>query len=290
MSGKNIMNFPRSWHENSSDNLTTRLMIDIHNHLLFGLDDGAQDLETSVAMARIAVEDGISHIVCTPHASGAYAYDPPQIAARIANLRDALAAENLPLTLGVGCDFHLSYDNIKETIADPAKFSINGMGYLLVELPDYGLPRSLTDTFYQMQLAGITPILTHPERNPTLQKNSSRLVEWLRNGLLVQVTAGSVLGHMGKAAEHMSHRLLSNRWVHILATDAHNVTTRPPKMKMACEAVAKRYGASYANLLCNENPRAVFEGVPLGPQEEMLHLFKDSAAQLGWWRRLFPGR
>ena len=261
-------------------------MIDIHNHLLFGLDDGSQNLETSVAMAKIAVEDGISHIVCTPHASGAYAYDPSQIAARIAVLRDALAAEDVPLTLGVGCDFHLSYDNIKETIADPTKFSINGTGYLLVELPDFGLPRSLTDTFYQMQLAGITPILTHPERNPTLQKNPSRLIEWLRNGLLVQVTAGSVLGHMGKAAEQMSHRLLNNRWVHILATDAHNVTTRPPRMQAAYDAVSKRYGADYATLLCTDNPGAIFDGKALGPQQEPQHLFDDAIGKQSWWRRL----
>jgi protein-tyrosine phosphatase len=261
-------------------------VIDIHHHLLFGLDDGSPDLETSVAMAKMAVEDGISHVVCTPHASGTYSYDPATNAKRVNILRDALAAEDVPLKIGIGCDFHLSYDNINEALANPSKFAINGTTYLLVELPDFGLPRTLTDTFYQMQLAGITPILTHPERNPTLQKDISRLVDWLRNGMLVQVTAGSVLGAMGKEGEKMTHRLLADRWVHFLATDAHNLTTRPPKMKAAREVVAKRYGTHYADLLCVDNPRAVFEGEPLGAQEEPKNLFEDTEEKKSLWKRL----
>jgi len=261
-------------------------MIDIHHHLLFGLDDGPPDLETSVAMAKMAVEDGITHVVCTPHASGMFVYDPPRIAEHLAALRESLAAESVPLTLGLGCDFHLSYDNIQEALAQPTKYAINGTVYLLVELPDFGLPHTLTDTFYQMQLAGITPILTHPERNPTLQKDTARLIAWLRNGLLVQVTTSSILGQMGKEAERMSHRLLSDRWVHFLATDAHNLTTRPPIMRPAYDAVAKRYGATYADLLCIDNPRAVFNGEPLGPQEEPRNLFEDNEEKKSWWKRL----
>ena len=115
---------------------------------------------------------------------------------------------------------------------EPARFSINGLGYLLVELPDYGLPPGLTETFYQLRLAGLTPILTHPERNPTLQRSQQRMVDWLRGGLLVQVTADSVTGHKGKQAQRMAHELLENRWVHFLATDAHNTTSRPPKCAM----------------------------------------------------------
>lgn len=261
-------------------------MIDIHHHLLFGLDDGPPDLETSIAMAKIAVEDGITDVVCTPHANGTYDYDPTLNAERIAALRDALAAEVIPLTLGMGCDFHLSYDNIQDAISHPAKYSINATGNLLVELPDYGLPQTLTETFYEMRLAGLTPILTHPERNPTLQKDAVRLAEWLRNGLLLQVTASSVLGHMGRAAEQMSHRLLADRWVHVLATDAHNTTTRLPRMSAAHAAVAKRYGTNYANLLCTENPRAIFDGTPLCAQEEPLHLSDDNAENPSWWQRV----
>ncbi len=261
-------------------------MIDIHHHLLFGLDDGSPDLETSVAMARIAFEDGITHVVCTPHASGSYTYNPERNTERLAALRDALAAENIDLTLGIGCDFHLSYDNINEAIADPKKFAINATQYLLVELPDYGLPPTLTETFYQLQLAGLTPILTHPERNPTLQRDLDRMKDWLRNGLLIQVTGGSLLGHMGRTAEQVSHTLLRDRWVHVLATDAHNITSRPPRLSEARDIVAKRYGQHYADLLTTENPRNIFDGTPLSQQEEPRNLFENHDAKKPLWKRL----
>ena len=115
-------------------------MVDIHHHLLPGLDDGAKDMETSVAMARLAVADGITHVVCTPHANNHFAFDPEVNAARTKELCARLAEQNIPLTLGRGCDFHLSFDNLKQAQADPARFSINGLGYLLVEVADYGLP------------------------------------------------------------------------------------------------------------------------------------------------------
>ena len=106
-------------------------MIDIHHHLLWGLDDGASSLETSVAMARIAATDGITHVVCSPHANGHYAYEPPVIAEKIDELQKILDREKIPLKLGRGCDFHLSYDNMLAAKSEPGKFSINGLGYLL---------------------------------------------------------------------------------------------------------------------------------------------------------------
>ncbi|MEO6816499.1 MAG: CpsB/CapC family capsule biosynthesis tyrosine phosphatase [Edaphobacter sp.] len=260
-------------------------MIDIHHHLLWGLDDGSTSVEASLAMAKLAVDDGITHVVCTPHANAQYEYDPEGVAAQIAELQGLLDRENISLKLGRGCDFHLSFDNIELAQAEPARFSINGLGYLLVELPDYALPKGLTEVFYQMQILGMTPILTHPERNRTLQTDQSKLLEWLRGGLLVQVTAGSVVGRMGKRAEKMAHELLANRWVHFLATDAHNTSSRPPLMREAFEVVAKKYGPDYAHLLCNSNPLAAFMGKPMPPQLEPLNLyveFKDKK----WWQRL----
>ena len=260
-------------------------MIDIHHHLLWDLDDGASSIETSLAMARMAAEDGITHIVCSPHANGQYEYKPDVVAAKIAELQHLLNAGQISLQLGRGCDFHMSYENIQEAQADPARFSINGLGYLLVEIPDYGLPRGLTEVFYQMQIAGLTPILTHPERNRTLQTDQGRIVEWLRAGVLVQVTAGSVVGRMGKKAEQIAHELLANRWVHFLATDAHNTTSRPPLMREAFEAVAKKYGPDYAHLLCISNPLAAFTGNPMPPQPEPLNLYTEFREK-SWWQRL----
>ncbi len=261
-------------------------MIDIHHHLLSGLDDGATDVETSVAMAKIASSDGITHVVCTPHANNHYEYDPAVIAGKVTALEERLQDEGVNLKLGRGCDFHLTYENVQQAKSDPARFSVNGLGYLLVEIADYGLPQGLTDTFYQLQIAGLTPILTHPERNPTLQSDTERMVNWLRGGVLIQVTTGSVLGQMGKAAQKMAHRLLERRWVHFLATDAHNTTSRAPRMQEAYDLVAAKYGPDYAHLLCVTNPLHAFQGKPLPTQPEPAGLYADMEPE-SWWKRTF---
>lgn len=260
-------------------------MIDIHHHLLWDQDDGSTSLELSIEMAQMAAEDGITHIACTPHSNGYYDYNPEVVSSKIARLQEILQQRKIPITLGRGCDFHTSYDNIRQSHEDPTRFSLNGGSYLLVEIPDQALPPSLNEIFYEMQLDGLVPILTHPERNLTLQKDLSRLEQWLRSGVLVQVTCGSVTGKMGKTAQRIAHELLSKRWVHFLATDAHNVTSRPPKMREAMNLVAEKYGSDYAHLLCVSNPLAAFMNKPMQPQLEPMGLYEDALPR-SWWQRL----
>ncbi|HEY2038045.1 MAG TPA: CpsB/CapC family capsule biosynthesis tyrosine phosphatase [Edaphobacter sp.] len=260
-------------------------MIDIHHHLLWDQDDGSTSRELSLEMAQMAAGDGITHIACTPHANGYYEYNPEIISGKIAELQNLLQQNNVPVTLGRGCDFHTSYDNIQQAHEEPTRFSLNGGNYLLVEIPDHALPLTLNEVFYQMQIDGLIPILTHPERNLTLQKDMSRIKDWLRTGVLVQVTAGSVLGKMGRTAQRVAHELLSKKWVHFLATDAHNVTSRPPKMREAMELVAEKYGSDYAHLLCVSNPLAAFTNKPMQPQPEMLDLYEEEDSR-SWWQRL----
>ncbi|SNS85591.1 protein-tyrosine phosphatase [Granulicella rosea] len=261
-------------------------MVDIHHHLLWGLDDGAKDFETSVKMARLAADDGITHVVCTPHANSNYTFNPELNRAKLEELKARLEAEQIPLTLGLGSDFHVNYENIEEARADKTKFSINGLGYLMVELPDFGLPKGLTDIFYDLRVAGMTPVLTHPERNPTLVANNDRMLEWMRGGLLVQVTADSVTGQMGKKAEKMAWTLLEKRWVHFIASDAHGLTGRPPRMRAAANLVAKKYGAQYAESLVTTNPMAAFHGKSFRPVEEPLGL-EEETKRPGIFQRLF---
>jgi len=260
-------------------------MIDIHHHLLWDQDDGATSLDLSLEMARMAADDGITHIACTPHANGHYAYIPDVISSKITELQHLLDQEGVKIKLGRGCDFHMSYDNIEQARTNPSRFSLNGGAYILVEIPDYAIPRGLGETFYQMQLDGLTPILTHPERNATLQKDSTLIAEWLRGGVLVQVTAGSVTGRMGKTAERMAHELLSKRWVHFLATDAHNISSRPPKMREAHDLVAEKYGPDYAHLLCVSNPLAAFMNKSMPPQPEPQGIYEHLEPK-SWWQRL----
>lgn len=260
-------------------------MIDIHHHLLWDQDDGSTSLELSIEMAQMAAADGITHIACTPHSNNYYDYNPEAVSVKIAELQQQLQRRNIPITLGRGCDFHTSYDNIRLAHAEPTRFSLNDGSYLLVEIPDQPLPPSLNEIFYEIQLDGLIPILTHPERNLTLQKDLTRLKDWLRSGVLVQVTCGSVTGRMGKTAQRIAHELLAKRWVHFLATDAHNTTSRPPRMREAMELVAEKYGPEYAHLLCVSNPLAAFMNKPMQPQLEPLGLYVDSTSG-SWWKRI----
>jgi protein-tyrosine phosphatase len=262
-------------------------MVDLHHHLLPGLDDGSPNLGVSVDMARIAAADGITHVVATPHANNVYTFHPAQIAIRLAALRDALAAERIPLTVASGCDFHMSYDNLQDAISNPRKYTINAGEYLLCELPDHGLSPHLDEAFYELGIGGMKPILTHPERNPTLQRDPARLIDWMRIGLLTQITAGSVTGQMGAASQKMAHKLLANRWVHFIATDAHNTGKRSPVMRAAHDIIARKYGAAYAHRLCTENPLAVYENRVLPEQEEPLGLYKDEAELTRRWWQIF---
>jgi protein-tyrosine phosphatase len=261
-------------------------MIDIHHHLLFGLDDGAKDIQTSLAMAEMAAADGITHIVCTPHANSHYNFDPAVNQQRLEQLRARLDDK---ITLGLGCDFHLSYENIEDALKNPAKYTINHKQYLLVEFPDLAIPQQMTDVFYQFLVAGIQPIITHPERNLTIQKSPHRLHDWIERGCLVQVTASSLTGRFGRLAASFSQTLLEEKKVHFLATDAHNLESRPPRMKEVFNLVAKRYGADTAERLCITNPRAVFFGDELPSQPAFA---KEEASPLpsgkrSLWNRLF---
>jgi protein-tyrosine phosphatase len=238
-------------------------MIDIHHHLLYGLDDGAKNLEMSIAMAEAAVANGITHVACTPHANYQYAFDPQKNRERLGELQELFDGR---LTLGLGCDFHLSFDNLEDQSLNPRKYSLNGKNYLLVEFPDFSIPDTMTEALYGLNSRGAIPIITHPERNPMLIARPNRMVEWLRSGCLIQITAGSLLGRFGNRATTMCHDLIEKNWVHFIASDAHNVTSRPPNMREAHQALVKRYGLETADRLAIHNPRAAFYGEPLPRQ------------------------
>jgi protein-tyrosine phosphatase len=261
-------------------------LIDIHHHLLFGLDDGSPDIETSVAMAEAAAADGTTHIVCTPHSNDKYRFRPEVNLEKVTALRERLGDR---ITLGLGCDFHLSYDNVADALQNPTKYTINGTQYLLVEFPDFGIAPNMSETFYQLELKRMTPIITHPERNPTLVHQPERLAEWLRNGCLIQVTAGALLGRFGKNAEQFANTMLRKNWVHFLASDGHNLTSRPPQMSKAHSYLANHYGEEMADRLCIHNPRAVFNGDAWPDQPEPTGLYPDDDRELAK-KRSFLGR
>lgn len=240
-------------------------MVDIHCHLFSALDDGAKSFEESLEMAEMAIADGITHVVGTPHADSQYRFDFGLVQQRRAELQAKLGDR---LKLGTGCDFHLSVENIQSVRSTPTKYSINQKRYLLVEFADFAIPPTADETLHELQLLGLSPIITHPERNPLIRSQPQRLLGWVRQGCTVQITGQSLLGKWGDSAKQAAEEWMNQKTVHFFASDAHNTTQRPLRLKEAYDAVVTKWGQAVAQALFRDNPLAAFEGreLPYHPE------------------------
>ena len=235
-------------------------MVDIHCHLLPGIDDGPETMEQSVEMAEMALADGITHIAATPHANDVYAYDLEQ---NLALCRELAAKMDGRLHLTTGCDFHLTYDNLEAASASPARFTINQKSYLLLEFADFALPPFLDQALARLQEAGLKLIVTHPERNPLLRAAPERLRGWIAAGCYAQITGMSLTGRFGPEAQNAANNFLDCDWVHFVCSDAHSLRRRPPRLRQAYDLVAARRGPEVARALFHDNPLAAWNGEPL---------------------------
>ena len=211
-------------------------------------------------MAEDAIQDGITHVVATPHASTNYKFDFTKVRAAREEL---LACLDGRLTLATGCDFHLDHDNFMLLRKNPAAFCINQKDYLLVEFNEFSIPPAMDQTLHELQLMGLRPIITHPERNGILRAQPERLRAWARLGCYVQVTAGSLSGVFGAGAQQDAWSWIDQGLVHFVSSDGHNTARRPIKLRFAYEAIAKERGQALAEALLVENPMAAFNGEPL---------------------------
>jgi protein-tyrosine phosphatase len=232
-------------------------LIDIHSHVLYGLDDGARTLEDSLAMIRMAAAHGTTALVATPHASPDYRFEPELIAQRLEELRTGCGDA---LELYSGCDFHLSFDNIEDALANPNKYTINHKNYLLVEFSDLLIFKNTSEIFARLAGAGMIPVITHPERNGLLRLRLEEIAAWVESGVCVQVTAQSLTGEFGQRARGFSQRLLDRGLVHFIASDGHDCERRPPCMDAARDWLARNYGAVAAETLSAINPQAAVTG------------------------------
>jgi protein-tyrosine phosphatase len=232
-------------------------MVDIHCHILPGIDDGSKSWEMTAEMCRVAVADGIKHIVATPHANDRYAYDRIRYTEMLAELHDAARGE---LAFTLGCDFHFSYDNIQDALEHPHRYTIGETQYILIEFSDYGIPPSVQQGVFALRSHGMVPIITHPERNQFLSKKPELVLDMVRQGCLVQVTANAVTGAWGKPSQKVIEWLLKRDAVHVIASDAHDPIRRRPTLSEASKAIAELVGQETAEILVQRNPAAIVEG------------------------------
>jgi protein-tyrosine phosphatase len=232
-------------------------MVDIHCHILPGIDDGSDTWETTSKMCRIAARDGITHIVATPHCDGHYVYDREHFTDMLGTLSE-VAGEWLTFT--IGCDFHLSPHNLEDAMNDPRRFAIGDTQYLMIEFDHHGIPYNAPEQLMAIISRGMVPIITHPERNGYLMKNLDVVERFVHDGCLVQVTANALTGFWGPKSKKAAEKLVERKAVHIVASDAHDLDLRPPILSEARKRVAELAGEETAEALVTTNPGAVVAG------------------------------
>jgi protein-tyrosine phosphatase len=243
-------------------------MFDLHNHCLPGLDDGSRDWEESLEMARMAVDDGIEGVVCTPHwVRGAYENNREQTLNAVEVFREKLDAHGIPLKIYPGSEIRLEVD-LHQGIESGELLTINdSMNVVLIELPPEILPRNLEDLFWDMQVRGIRPIISHPERNLAFLRDPLRLFKLTEMGILTQVTGSSLLGIFGERVRRFTILLLEHRMAHILASDAHGLDARSPRLADARKEAARIVGRDMATQMVREIPWQIIQGEPVSTPE-----------------------
>lgn len=228
-------------------------MIDLHCHLLPGVDDGSPSWETTAEMCRMAAQDGIRHIVATPHANEHFPYNRSRYEGMLSKLSEIGSG----IKFSIGCDFHFSFDNIEDAVLHPRRYTIGDSNYLLVEFSDFGSLPTIKEGLFRLASSGIRSIVTHPERNLALLEAPEKVVEIARDGCVIQVTANSLTGYWGLRSQRMAEWLLKKDAVHVIASDAHDTVSRPPLLSRAFDRVCQLAGQDVAHALFVANPGAI---------------------------------
>lgn len=258
-------------------------MIDLHSHILPGIDDGSKSLEMSLKMARIAVQDGIGVMACTPHIyPGLYVND----AAGITAARDALQAEfdsrGIALQLTTGADVHL-VPGLVAGLRDGRIPSLNGTRYVLLEPSHHSAPPRFAESVFELVANGYVPVITHPERLTWIEDHFQTFVDLTRQGAWMQVTAGALTGLFGPRAKYWGERFVGEGLTHILASDAHSNGRRVPVLSEAVAIAERLLGAEEAQLLVEGRPAAIMANTP---PSEVAPLPARQASDRAWWRKL----
>uniref|UniRef100_A0A7C3V2I0 protein-tyrosine-phosphatase n=1 Tax=Desulfobacca acetoxidans TaxID=60893 RepID=A0A7C3V2I0_9BACT len=244
-------------------------MIDLHAHILPGIDDGPRSLEDALEMARLAAADGITTMVATPHLFRRKSVElnglnhPETIRQAVRHFQEKLAEEQISLTILPGCESPL-FPEIIKFVDDQKILTINDLGrYLCLEMPETVIPPAVEDLVFQLNARGITPIITHPERNLVFYEMPEKLRRLISLGCLAQITARSLTRGFGWGVARFTKKLVREGLVHLMATDAHSVKNRPPLMEEAFKKLRKLVGQSRAWDMVATVPERIIRGEPV---------------------------
>jgi len=245
------------------------LLIDIHCHILPQADDGPDTLEKSLAMAKKAVRDGIKTIVATPHhLNGRYTNNKFNIEKDVRELQTNLDKHGIDLNVLPGQELHCSSSLSSYIYNDSGILTLNNSRYLLLELPSGEIPLGFWEIIHEIRVMNLTPIIAHPERNKEILGKVDILSSFVEEGVLIQVTAQSLLGGFGPTIQKAARRMCQQNTIHFIASDAHNNSTRPFLMKEACNWVLNEMGNDYVEYYLDNAERVIRnqEVVPMTPQ------------------------
>ncbi len=217
-------------------------MIDLHCHILAGIDDGAKNSGDTLTMLKSAVEEGITVITASPHHNPEYHNERPLILEKVKEAQKIIAENQLPIQILPGQEVRAYGDLIEDYQAGKLVTSADNTNYMLIEFPSNHVPGYANQLFYNMKLQGLQPILVHPERNTEIIEQPDKLYDFVNQGILTQITASSITGHFGKKIQKFSFQIMEHNLTHFIASDAHNITSRAFKMKAAFKLVENEYG------------------------------------------------
>lgn len=244
-------------------------MIDLHFHCLPGIDDGPDTWDEAVELCRAAAAEGTETIVATPHVlRDRWINDDPAARDRLILRLNALLGGRPAIV--AGCEYYFAADAVElwERGSAGPLVALNRGSALLIEFPSYAVPPQAESVFHELSILGVTPVIAHPERNIDMAQNPDRLAKLVARGALVQITAGSLLGEFGRNALAASEAFFSKRLVHFVASDAHSLARRPPRLASARQWVAKRWGKAAEADLFDKNPAAVVQRTPVATADE----------------------
>ncbi|WP_282938839.1 CpsB/CapC family capsule biosynthesis tyrosine phosphatase [Paenibacillus sp. RC67] len=217
-------------------------MIDIHTHIIPGIDDGAQDMEETVQMAQAAVEEGIHTLIATPHhANGKYDNPWTQVEHAVHEVNEVLRGRGIPLTVVPGQEIRV-YNNLLEDLHSHMAGTLHSSKYILIEFPTREIPKKTEALFHELRVMGLVPVIAHPERNMELASDPSKLQHLIQQGALAQITSHSINGLFGKKIQKLSFELCEHRMVHFVASDAHNIENRAFGLRQAYSMLAQKFG------------------------------------------------